>query len=235
MAVNYIPDTGAAISVISEAVVKNAALEIKSFNKAKVKEVTAEGNEVKDLLGFTEEDVTLGNQKQEKVKMLVFKSLTNQFLIRRDVLATHPDTRQHFEALMSHIQTPSTTIATQKSCKTKHCDRSSDDDYDVEMDRMQDNSKPKCCCSKNKTMISPDGIQTKIPVNMDRQACKTKVNNSVEKRTSTIENVYNCGNDHKCDEQSNEIIAIDCSEDKEEDEEQHMLICAIDLIINDDQ
>ena len=61
-----------------------AGLEIRPFNKAKVKVVTAEGNEVKDLLGFTEADVILGNQKQEKVKMLVFKSLTNPCLIGRE-------------------------------------------------------------------------------------------------------------------------------------------------------
>ena len=169
--------------------------------------MTAEGNEVKDLLGFTEADVILGNQKQERVKMLVFKSLTNQCLIGRDVLATHPDTRQHFEALMGFKQTPSTPT-TQKMCKTRHRDRSSDDDFDDEIDKSQDNSKPKGCWSKNKTMISTEGIQTKVPVNMDRQACKTKINNLVEKRTSTIENVYNCGNDHKCDENSNEIDAV---------------------------
>ena len=50
-----------------------------------------------------------------------------------------------------------------------------------------------------------------------------------------MKNVYNCGNDHKCDEQSNEINAIYCSEHRDEDEEQHMIVCAIDLIINDDQ
>ena len=176
MAVNFIPDTGAAISVISEKVAKMAGLEIKPFNKAKVKVVTAEGNEVKDLLGFAEADVTLGNQKQEKVKMLVFKSLTNPCLIGRDVLATHPDTKQHFEALMGHKQTPSIPIASKKACKLRHCDRSSDDDFDDEMNRTQDNSKPKGCWSKNKTMISPNCLQTKVPVNMDRHACKTKTN-----------------------------------------------------------
>ena len=119
------------------------------------------------MLGFAEADVILGNQKLEKVKMLVFKSLTNPCLIGRDVLATHPYTKQHFEALMGHIQTPIIPTATQKSCKTKHCDRNSFDDYVDEMDRMQDNSKPKGCWSKNKTMISPEGIQTKVPVNMD--------------------------------------------------------------------
>ena len=45
-------------------------------------------------------DVILGNQKLEKVKMLVFKNATNQCLIGRDVLATHPDIKQHFEAIM---------------------------------------------------------------------------------------------------------------------------------------
>ena len=39
--INYIPDTGAAISVINEAVAKMAGLEIRPFNKAKVKVVTA--------------------------------------------------------------------------------------------------------------------------------------------------------------------------------------------------
>ena len=40
--------------------------------------VTAEGNEVKDLLGFTEADLMLGNQKKAKAKMLVtIKTLTN--------------------------------------------------------------------------------------------------------------------------------------------------------------
>ena len=203
--------------------------------------VTAEGNEVKDLLGFTEADVILGNQKQEKVKMLVFKSLTNPCLIGRDVLATHPDTKQHFEALMGCDQSPIVPrdrreTATQRGCKTKHCDRSSDDDFDDEIDRTQDNSKVKGCWSKNKTIISPEGIQTKVPINMDRQACKTKVNNSVEKRTSTIENIYNCSNDHKCDKNNNEINAVQCLDNQEEgEEEQHLMICAIDLIINDEQ
>ena len=45
-------------------------------------------------------DVILGNQKMEKVKMLVFKNATNPCLIGHDVLASHPETKQHFEALM---------------------------------------------------------------------------------------------------------------------------------------
>ena len=38
-----------------------ADIEIRPFNRAKVKVVTAEGNEVKDLLGFAEADIILGN------------------------------------------------------------------------------------------------------------------------------------------------------------------------------
>ena len=58
----------------------------------------------------------------------------------------------------------------------------------------------------------------------------------MEKRTSTIVKIYKCGNDHKCDENNNEINKVACSENQDEDEEeQHLLICAIDLIINDDQ
>ena len=85
-------------------------------------------------------------------------------------------------------------------------------------------------------MISPEGILTKVPVNIDHQVCKTKVKNLVEKRTSTIKNVYNCGNDHKCDANNNEINAIECSEENAtEEEEQIILVCAIDLIIKDQE
>ena len=83
-----------------------AGLEIRPFNKAKVKVVTADGKEVKDMLGFVEADLILGNQKLEKVKMLMFKKVTNPCLIGRDILATHPDTKQHFEALMGNKQSP---------------------------------------------------------------------------------------------------------------------------------
>ena len=54
-------------------------------------------------------------------------------------------------------------------------------------DMHNDNSAVKGCWAKNKTKIDGDSIQTKVPVNIDRAICKTKVNNSMEKRTSTIE------------------------------------------------
>ena len=57
------------------------------------------------MLGFAEADIILWNQKLDKVKMLVFKNATNPFLIGRDALATHPDTKQHFEALMGRKRT----------------------------------------------------------------------------------------------------------------------------------
>ena len=55
---------------------------------------------------------------------------------------------------------------------------------------IKDNSATKWRSAKNKTIIGEEGIHTKVPVNMDRKVCKTKVNNSMEKRTSTIENVW---------------------------------------------
>ena len=63
------------------------------------------GREVKDILGFTEVYVILGNNKVEKVKMLVFKNAANSCLICRNVLATHPDTKHHFETLMGAKET----------------------------------------------------------------------------------------------------------------------------------
>ena len=69
---------------------------------------------------------------------------------------------------------------------------------------------------------------------MDGKVCKTKVNNSVEKQISTFENIYNCGNDHKCDADNNEINAIDCA-NEETQEEEIIFVCAIELVINDQE
>ena len=74
--------------------------------------------------------------------MLVFKNATNEFLISRDVLASHPDTKPHFEALIGSKQQtiPPTSKKTKDElkefvkvdkCQTKHCDRGSDDDDEV--------------------------------------------------------------------------------------------------------
>ena len=66
---------------------------------------------------------------------------------------------------------------------------------------------------------------------MDRSVCKTKINNSTEKRTSTIESVYNCNNDHNCETNYDEVNSIECPES----DDQAILICAIDLIIEDQE
>ena len=141
--------------------------------------------------------------------MLVFKNAANPCLIGRDVLATHSDTKQHFEALMGSKQTPCISKETpkQSSCNTRHYDRSSDDDYDEMDDKFNDNSATKGCWAKNKTKID-ECIQTKVPVSMDRNICKTKVNNSIVKRISTTENVYNCSNDHQCGSNRKEINTV---------------------------
>ena len=124
-------------------------------------------------------DVILGRNKVEKVKMLVFKNATNPCMIGRDVLATHPDAKHHFESLMGAKET---TITSQNKCKTYHNDRISDDDHDEMDDLLSDNA-------NTKLTTVDESIHTKVPVSMDRNMCKTKINNSIEKRTSTIENV----------------------------------------------
>ena len=86
--------------MISEDVAKAIGAEIKRYDQNKIKVVTADGKEVKDLLRFAEVDIILGYQKLERVKTIVFKNSTNPCLVGRDVLATHPDIKQHFEAIM---------------------------------------------------------------------------------------------------------------------------------------
>ena len=39
--------------------------------------------------------------------------------------------------------------------------------------------------------------------------CASKINNSIEKRTSIIENIYDCNKDHSCDANKKEINALD--------------------------
>ena len=69
---------------------------------------------------------------------------------------------------------------------------------------------------------------SKVPVSMDRNMCKTKINNSIEKLSSTIENVYNCGNDHKCEQNRKKINSLECPQS--DDTNDIILVCAIDLI-----
>ena len=162
ISVQYIPDTGATISVISENVAKAIPAEVKPYDWTKIKAITADGKEVQDVSGFAEVEVFLGNQKLEKVKKLVFKNATNPCLIGRDVLASHPDTKHHFVALMGRklpMRWMGIEVPKQSVCNTRHCDRSSDDDYDEMDDKFSDNSATKGCLVKNKTKID-EGIQT---------------------------------------------------------------------------
>ena len=59
--------------------------------------------------------------------------------------------------------------------------------------------------------------------------CKTKINYSIQKRTSTLENVYNCGNDHKCEQSRKEVKSLESKETKNTDD--LILVRAIDLIL----
>ena len=52
----------------------------------------------------------------------------------------------------------------------------------------------------------------------------------MERRTSTIKNVYNCSNDHQCESNENEVNSVECPE---AEEDPNILIFAIDLIIQD--
>ena len=74
---------------------------------------------------------------------------------------------------------------------------------------MHDNANVKGCWSKNKAKIDKESINTKVPINMDRKMCASKINNSIEKRTSIIENIYDCSKDHHCDANKKEINALD--------------------------
>ena len=47
-----------------------------------------------------------------------------------------------------------------------------------------------------------------------------------------MENVYDCKNDHLCEQHQKQINAVEYV--SESDDEQHILICVIDLIVEDE-
>ena len=246
VAIQYMADTGAGISVISEEVAKILNIDIKPYDKSKIKAVTADVKEVKDILGFAEVDVTIG-QTLEKVKMLVFKNTTNPCLVGRDVLAVHPVTKANFEALIINdapVQPLGKDLNDElreylrtgkiHKCKSKHCDKSSENDGDEMEDLMNNNSNAKGCWSKNKSRIDQDAINSKVPINMDRKMCASKINNSIEKRTSIIENIYDCNKDHHCDNNRKEINALDYpATPAATPTEGNIFIQALEIIIED--
>ena len=185
--------------------------------------------------------------------MLVFKNASNPCLIGRDVLAVHPETKTHFNALMNtqecdcYTQQSSSTQQSSKQlndelreylktgkitkCKNKHCDRSSDDGEEMDY-ILNDNSNIKGCWSKNKSRIDQEAINTKVPINMDRKMCKSKINNSIKKRTSIVENIYDCSRDHNCDANRREINSLDYPTTPANTlKEEIILILALDIII----
>ena len=244
------------ILVMSEEVAKILDVEIKPYDKSRTKAVTADGKEVQNVLVFAVVNVTLGNHTLKKVRVQVFKNASNPCLIGRDVLAVHPETKSHFDALMN---TQECECSTQQSgstqeeskqlkdelreylktgkitkCKNKHCDRSSEDDGDEMDDILNDNSNVKGCWAKNKSRIDNEAINTKVPINMDRKMCKSKINNSIEKRTSIVENIYDCSRDHNCDASRREINALECpTVPANTPKEEIIFIRALDIILED--
>ena len=62
VSIKYIADTGASMSVISEDTARKVNAKIRPYDKSKIRAMTADGKEVKDVLCFAEVEVTLGNQ-----------------------------------------------------------------------------------------------------------------------------------------------------------------------------
>ena len=125
-------NTSASMSVISEDTARTVVAKISPYDKTQIIAMTADGKEVKDVIGFAEVEVTLGSQKLTNARMLFFKNLTNPCLIGRDILSAHPETKDHFEAIIGKMedkpQIPNKLPI--KPCSHQHKDRSSDDDYD---------------------------------------------------------------------------------------------------------
>ena len=69
---------------------------------------------------------------------------------------------------------------------------------------------------------------------MDRKICKTKINNSIEKRTSIVENTYDCRREHKCDANRKEINALDYpTTPATTPTEEFILIRALEIILTE--
>ena len=167
--VEYIPDTGAAISVISEETAKRAGLNINPYDKNKVRVITADGKEVQDVPGYVETDVTLGEHRLKGVRMLVFKRATNPCLIGRDVLAVHPGTKDHYQAMVG------VTRPNKLPLKQSH--------------NIDNNNNEE---AESKSIECKDNNNSRLPF-------KTKIENSVERRCTTkssIESTYDCSRDH---------------------------------------
>ena len=69
---------------------------------------------------------------------------------------------------------------------------------------------------------------------MDRKMCSSKINNSIDKRTSIFDNFYDCSKDHNCDANRKEINSLDYPKTPANTpKEEIILIRALDVIIED--
>ena len=204
----YIPDTGAAISVISEVTAKKTGLNFYPYDKNKVKVMTEDGKEVQDVPGYVEADVTLGELRLKGVKMLVFRRATNPCFIGRDVLAVHPSTKDHYQAIMKL-----TKPKIPNTLSLKHNLNTNNNIEDA------DNTSIECKDNENKNLLP----------------YRTKVENSVERRCTTkssIESTYDCGRDHQCSANAQQINAIDYpTTPAASPSEEIILIRAIDEVV----
>ena len=116
------------MSVIREDNARRVNAKISPYDRSKIKAMTADGKEVKDVLFFAEVEVTLGNLKLTNARMLVFKNLTNPCLVGRDILSAHPKTKDHFEVLMGRME------------DKPQCQNKLDDDNDEMDDLKYDNA-----------------------------------------------------------------------------------------------
>ena len=208
--VKYIPDTGAAILVISEETAKRAGLNVHPYDKNKVRVMTADGKEVQDVPGYVESDVTLGEHQLKGVKMLVFKRATNPCLIGRDVLAVNPSTKDHYQAMMG-VTKPKAP----NTLPLKH-------NHNV---------------NNNTEEADNSSIECKINENRNRLPYKTKIENSIERRCATkssIESTYDCGRDHQCPANAQQINVIDYPKiPVASPPEEIILIRAIDVVVEE--
>ena len=66
--------------------------------------------------------------------------------------------------------------------------------------------------------------------------CASKINNSMKKRTSIIENIYDCSKDHHCDTNRKEINALDYPMTSATTPTQEIiLIRALEIVIEDSE
>ena len=169
--------------------------------------ITEDGKEVQDVPGYVETYVTLGEHELKGVRMLVFKRVTNPCLIGRDVLAVHPSTKDHYQAMMGE------TRPNKLPLKQNH---------NIDNNNNEEAESTSIECKDN---------------NNNRLPYKTKIENSIERRCTTkssIESTYDCSRDHQCTASAQQINAIDYpTTPASSPSEEIILIRAIDVVVEE--